>query len=106
MNKTAIVFLVIGCGFLVWLYFSKRSGTDQEITRLNNKIDSLSNASEQWRMKAAEYFQAYSTSETNGRKMEQRFNYIREENEKLKRRPVLRYSNAQLDSALSARYPK
>ena len=103
-----LVFFIVGVllTYLLITLLEKPEKPDPEIQRQKLKADSASVEAEKWRLKAAEYFQAYSTSKTEGLKMEQRFNYIREENEKLKRRPVLRYSNTQLDSALSARYPK
>jgi len=101
MNKLSTLLILVILGFLLLIFFNKPSGTDQLLERQKFKADSASKEAEKWRQKAAEYFQAYSTSETNAKKLELRFNYMREENEKLKRRPVVRYSNQQLDSVFA-----
>ena len=58
---------------------------------------------EEWRQRAFEYGNAFRKEATRATKAENNFNYLREENAILKRK-VIRYSNAGLDSAFSARY--
>ena len=107
--KSTYLIIAILLGGLAYLYFTKDSGHDQERKRLIEKhehaMDSSHNVSEKWRMLAKEYGDQFRKEATRAMKAEQNMNYLREQNEILKKRPVIRYAVPQLDSALSARYP-
>lgn len=107
MSKYSVIFLVIIVAGLVWLYFSKASGHDQAMKRLIEKhqdaMDSSALEAERWRRIAKEYGDEYRNAASKALKSEQRLSYLREENERLKRKPVIRYNEPQLDSIFSGR---
>lgn len=93
------------------MYFDRKSGHDQEVERLlieNQRLriemDSSKAKAEEWRKVALEYGNQFRNEATRAQKAEERFNYLREENAILKRR-VIRYSDKQLDSVFTSRYP-
>lgn len=105
-----VFFLLVG---LVVLYFSKESGHSREVNRLTKERDSaiqrMNNEharAEEWRQRAFDYGNQFRKEATRALKAENRFNYLREENEKLKIRPVIRYTDNNLDSLFRARYSK
>lgn len=110
MTKSISIFLLLLVGFLVWLYFSKESGYTRERKRLIQERDSaiqrMNNEharAEEWRQLAFDYGNQFRKEATRAQKAETNYNNARELNEILKRK-VIRYSNAGLDSAFSARY--
>lgn len=103
-----ITFLLFVC--LAVLFFSKESGHEREVNRLIHERDSaiqrMNNEharAEEWRQRAFDYGNQFRKEATRAQKAETNYNYAREQNEILKRK-VIRYSNAGLDSAFSARY--
>lgn len=104
-----IFFLLLVC-FIIWLFVRQEKNHEKELESLRKQhLREMNNEharAEEWRQRALEYGNAFRKEATRALKAENRFNYLREENEKLKRRPVIRYNDSQLDSALSARYPK
>lgn len=96
--------------FCWWMYTDRESGHYREILKLKKQhyyaMDSLSKRAEMWRKLALQYGDEYRKTATKAMQLEQRFNYLREENNILKRRAAIRYSNSQLDSLLAARYDR
>lgn len=107
-----IMYFVIALllGALVWMYFSKESGRDQEKKKLllkhQHAMDSSHNVAEAWRKLALKYGDQYRAEATKAMQKEQQFNYLREENAALKRRPVIRYTDSGLDSLFRTRYTR
>lgn len=108
--KYATIILILVLGGLVVLYFSKESGHSREMNKLIHERDSaiqrMNNEharAEEWRQRAFEYGNEYRAAATKALKSEQRLSYLREENERLKRKPVIRYNEPQLDSVFSGR---
>lgn len=105
---TIFTFVVIG--FLCWMLHDKNVRHKKELESLRKQhLREMNNEkarAEEWRQRALEYGNAFRSEATRATKAENNLSYMREENEKLKRRPVIRYNDSQLDSALSARYPK
>lgn len=93
---------------LVFMYFDKDSGHDQELKTLIEKhqsaMDSSAKVAEHWRLKALEYGNQFRKEATKALQSEQRLSYAMEENRILKRK-VIRYDHKQLDSLFTARYP-
>lgn len=96
--------------FCWWMWSSTESGHERELLKLKKQhyyaMDSLNKRAEMWRKVALDYGNQYRKEATRAQKAEERFNYLREENNILKRRAAVRYSNSQLDSLLSARYDR
>ncbi len=110
MHKASAVFALVVLAALVWVFFNRESGHDREMKKLiqshADKMDSSNLVAESWRLKALEYGNQQRKDATRAMKAEERLNYALEENRILKNRRVIRYSEPQLDSAMSARYPK
>lgn len=105
MNRYALILWLLILAGCVWIYFDKESGHKQEINRLiekhKNAMDSSHNVTEQWRLRALEYGNQFRKEATRAMKAEQGFNYLREQNEILRKRPAIRYNEPQLDSIFS-----
>lgn len=110
-NKLPYIFLFLLLSLGVYVYFTKKSGHDQEVERLlieNQRLrieaDSSKAKAERWRLTALQYGNQFRSEATRAQKAEA--NYLNEKaiNEILKKRPVVRYTDTSLDSLFLARY--
>ena len=109
MSKSYIIIGILVIA-LVFVYFHKPSGHDQQMQRLmieNQRLrlgmDSAKARAEEFRKAALEYGNQFRAEATRAQKAEERFNYLREENNILRRR-VIRYSDKSLDSLFQSKY--
>lgn len=107
------VVLVLAVLILLYFVLKKESGHDRivntlkaESDRAKDSVRYFHNKSNYWKGKYIEAFIEYGKAKREGLVWEQRAAYLREENEILKRRKPVRYTNEQLDSLLVARYPR
>jgi len=109
MNKKfSLLLLALVIGLCVFMYFDKESGHERELKKLIEthtfKMDSANRKAESWRLLALEYGNQFRREAMRANKAEERYNYLREQNEIDKKKPVIRYSDIALDSMFRARY--
>jgi hypothetical protein len=110
MKYLTVVLFVALAGVLFYLFFAVPSAHEKEMLKLIHdhtlKMDSAYNKAEEWRLLSLEYGNQFRKEAMRANKAEERYNYLREENEILKKRPVVRYAEPQLDSIFKIRYPQ
>lgn len=110
MTKIITVILLLSLFLVAWLFVKHEESHESELEALRKQhlieINKEHAKAEEWRQRALEYGNAFRAEATRALKAENRFNYLREENEKLKIRPVIRYTDNNLDSLFRARYSK
>lgn len=107
MTKIITAILLLSLFLVAWLFLKHEESHESELEALKKQhlieINKEHAKAEEWRLKAFEYGNQFRKEATRAQKAEMNYNHAREQNEILKRK-VIRYSNASLDSAFSARY--